>query len=154
MSQTKPGTISLVAMLGWPALCGAATWAIGAAVLWFVSRTGALAAQAYAFALALAVMAMSSLVVARVVARSQAKSGGTSNLAYVISQAFTIIRMANVIVLLVLGLGMWVWLSLPKYDFFLWLAGFYMMMLFAQTLWLARKLKRVFRDSTGKMPPA
>jgi hypothetical protein len=48
-----------------------------------------------------------------------------------------------VLVLLAVGVALQKSLSLPSAPFFLWMVGFYMIMLAAETWWLSRVLKNL-----------
>jgi hypothetical protein len=98
--------------------------------------------QAVALGIAFVVMFGSAAVIKVVLARAQAK--GRANAAYVASQAFTMARMGNVLVLAGAGVAVWCsgdWPNVLVTPFFLWLAGFYLVMLFVETYWLTRMLK-------------
>jgi 4-hydroxybenzoate polyprenyltransferase len=98
-------------------------------------------AVAVAFVIAFAVLFASIAVIKFVVERAQARNQGKTNIAFVLSQAFTTARIANIMAIVVLGLAASYFLNLLQMPFFLWLAGFYMLMLFAETYWLVRTLK-------------
>lgn len=159
MTPGQPLRISLPAMLLCPLLLAAGLWIAGA--VWTVSHQAdpsapanglnwaGLVVPSVAMATALTVLVASSAVLTIVVARAQRK--GTANVAFVISQTFTVCRMANVIALVLLGVGLRYFLDLPIIPFFLWLIGFYAIMLIGETFWLSRTLRK---DAAAKGPTA
>lgn len=75
--------------------------------------------------------------------RAQARSGDQANLAMVVTRAFTVGRMANIFVILALGIGLRLALGQFMKPYFLWLLVFYFVLLISEMWWLARKLKRL-----------
>lgn len=130
-------TSALKHVLPWPVIAGA----IGAWPMYLYEGYGWLGIKMLvaAFGIAFAVLFLSLAAVKIVAARSQAK--GSTNVGFAISQAFTTARMINIILVTVLGLAAWYFFKLPLKPFFLWLIGFYLVMLFAETYWLTRVLK-------------
>ena len=133
--------LELRGMLAWVLPPSLACWAIGA---WPMYRYGghAMEAQACALAAALAVMVARVGILKMVIARAKARKP-PANLAFVASQAFLAAGMVTMVVLAGLGAALWYLLSLPGTPFFLWLIGFYLIMLTAETWWLTRLLKNL-----------
>jgi len=128
-------------MLLWVLPPSLAVWAVGA---WPMYRHGEgwLEAQTLALAAGLVVMIARVGAIKIVVARAQGRNGRV-NVAFVLSQAFMFAGMVTVLALLAVGVAMQKLLSLPSAPFFLWIVGFYMIMLAAETWWLSRVLKNL-----------
>ena len=129
-------------MLLWVLPPSLAVWAVGA---WPMYRCGGavwLEAQTLAMAAGLVVMIARVAAIKIVVARAQARKERV-NIAFVLSQAFMFAGMVTVLALLAVGVAMQKLLSLPSAPFFLWIVGFYMIMLAAETWWLSRVLKNL-----------
>jgi hypothetical protein len=129
-------------MLLWVLPPSLAVWAAGA---WPMYRHGGavwLEAQTLAFVAGLAVMIARVGAIKIVVARAQRRKDRV-NIAFVLSQAFMVAGMATVLVLLAVGVALQKAFSLPAAPFFLWMVGFYMIMLAAETWWLSRLLKNL-----------
>jgi hypothetical protein len=126
-------------MLAWVLPPSMLAWAVGA---WFMYRLGgrSLEAQTLAFAAALAVM-LGRVGVIKLVIAGARKGNPNANPAFAVSQAFVTAGLATIVILAALGSGMFFLLALPPTEFFLWLIGFYLIMLAAETWWLARVLK-------------
>ena len=129
-------------MLLWVLPPSLASWAIGAWPMYRHGGTLWLEAQTIALAAGLAVMIARVGVIKIVVARAQARKERV-NIAFVLSQAFMFAGMATVLGLLAVGVALQKALSLPSAPFFLWMVGFYMIMLAAETWWLSRVLKNL-----------
>jgi hypothetical protein len=119
-----------------------ACWGIGVWPTYKYFQRPGLEAQAWAFATALAVLLGSMAVIRAVVVRAEARNAGHTPLAFVIAQSFTVARMANILALAGVGLAVWYLLGLPLKPYFLWLIGFYVVMLIPETWWLSRTLKQ------------
>ncbi len=129
-------------MLTWVLPPSLACWGIGAWPMYRHGGTAWLEAQTIALAAGLAVMVARVAAIKIVVARAQARNGRV-NVAFVLSQAFMFAGMATVLVLLAAGVALQRALSLPSAAFFLWMVGFYFIMLAAETWWLSRVLKNL-----------
>ena len=142
MNETKV-SLSLRKMLLYVLPPAAACWAIGA---WPTHQYGggrmALAAQAWAFGTALVVVLGRVAFVKAMANRAQAGNTGKTNVAFIISQTFLAAGMINIFMLAGLGSAVWYFLSLPVTAFFLWMVGFYMVMLAGETWWLSITLKQ------------
>lgn len=126
-------------MLLWVLPPSLAVWAAGA---WPMYLHGWLEAQTVALAAGLVVMIGRVAAIKMVVARAQGRNPRV-NIAFVLSQAFMFAGMVTVLVLLAIGVALQKLLSLPSAPFFLWIVGFYMIMLAAETWWLSRVLKNL-----------
>ena len=129
-------------MLLWVLPPSLASWAIGAWPMYRHGGTLWLEAQTIALAAGLTVMIARVGAIKFVVARASARKERV-NIAFVLSQAFMVAGMATVLILLAAGVAMQILLSLPSAPFFLWMVGFYFIMLAAETWWLSRVLKNL-----------
>ncbi len=121
--------------------------AIGGAVMCRYFGAQVLTLLAWAFAAALGVVVLSLLGLKAYVNRSIRRSP-QSNIAFGIARAWTTSRMLNMVAIIAIGLSSRLWLPQTQAKpafliFFLWLAGFYFIMLMAESIWLARSLKRL-----------
>jgi hypothetical protein len=129
-------------MLLWVLPPSLACWGIGAWPMYRHGGTLWLEAQTIALAAGLTVMIARVVAIKFVVARAQRRKERV-NIAFMLSQAFMVAGMATVLILLAAGAGLQILLSLPSGPFFLWMVGFYMIMLAAETWWLSRVLKNL-----------
>ena len=139
MQDLKELRIPLASMLGWAIIPAMIIWIVGELVWWHVFGPQAAVIPAIAFVTAATVVTVSATIVAASVGRARKRGG--ANMAYVVSQTFTMVRMANMLALVLLGIVLWYVLNLDSRPFFLWLIGMYLVMLICETWWLSRRLK-------------
>jgi hypothetical protein len=124
--------ISFRAMLCYVLPAGALTGAIGAYPTWVAGGARALWAELSAGAIVLGVMTGSAVVIVRSAARGPGK----------VAMAFLTASLIRVVACLGLAGGAWAVFHLPPLTLCLWLIVFYLVVLAAEVVWLARALRR------------